>query len=82
MSFERASRVRGIRAPDLAILVLLSSVYQLRNNSLSRSLVHTMGSEISNTTNCIALNFDIRAQHLADKRFQAAELYNEEFVVG
>lgn len=41
-----------------------------------------MGSEISNTTNCIALNFDIRAQHLADKRFQAAELYNEEFVVG
>jgi hypothetical protein len=41
-----------------------------------------MGSEISDTTNCVALNLDVRAQHLADKRFQPAKLHNEELVVG
>lgn len=41
-----------------------------------------MCGEISDTTDCIALNLDIRAQHLADKGFQAAKLNNEELVVG
>lgn len=35
-----------------------------------------MRSEIRNAAYCIALNLDIRAQHLADKRFQAAKLDN------
>lgn len=41
-----------------------------------------MCSEISDTTNCIALNLDVRAQHLADKGFQAAKLDDKELVVG
>ena len=41
-----------------------------------------MRSKIRNAAHCIALNFDIRAQHLADKRFQAAELDNKKLVVG
>jgi hypothetical protein len=41
-----------------------------------------MRGEIRNTAYCVALNLYVRAQHLADKRFQAAELDDEEFVVG
>lgn len=41
-----------------------------------------MGSEIGYTTNCITLDLNIRAQHLADKGFQAAKLDDQELVVG
>ena len=82
ISFERASRVRGIRAPDLAILVLLSSAYQISGRSISRDPVRTMSCKIGDTTNCVTLHFDIRAQHLTDKRFQAAKLDDEKLVVG
>ena len=41
-----------------------------------------MRSEIRDTAYCITLNLNIRAQHLADKRFQTAELDNKELVVG
>ena len=41
-----------------------------------------MGGKIRNATYCVALDFDVRTQHLTDKRFQAAELYNKELVVG
>lgn len=81
MSFERASRVRGMRAPDLAILVLLSSTCRLSKRSILGGLVHTVGSEVGDTTNCIALDFNIRTQHLANEGFQAAKLDNEELVV-
>ena len=40
-----------------------------------------MRREIRNATHCIALDLDVRAQHLADKWFQAAELDNKELVV-
>lgn len=32
ISFERASRVRGTKAPDLAILVLLSSMINFKSS--------------------------------------------------
>ena len=41
-----------------------------------------MSSEIRDAAYCIALNFDIRAQHLADKGFQTAELDNKKLIVG
>ena len=41
-----------------------------------------MRGEIRNAAHRITLNLDVRAQHLADKRFQAAELDNKELVVG
>jgi len=41
-----------------------------------------MRGEIRNTAHCVALNLYIRAQHLADKGFQAAKLDNKELVVG
>lgn len=41
-----------------------------------------MRSEIRDAAHCITLNLDIRAQHLADERFQAAELNDEKLVVG
>lgn len=41
-----------------------------------------MRSKIRNAAHCIALNLDIRAQHLADEGFQTAELDDKEFVVG
>jgi len=41
-----------------------------------------MGGEIRNTTHCVTLDLNVRTQHLADKRFQAAKLDNKELVVG
>jgi hypothetical protein len=35
-----------------------------------------MRGEVSNTTDGVTLNLDIRAEHLADKRLKAAELDN------
>ena len=40
-----------------------------------------MGSKVSDTTNGVALNLDIGTEHLTDKRFQTAKLYNKELVV-
>ena len=41
-----------------------------------------MRSKIRDAAHCIALNLDIRAQHLTNKRLQAAELDNKELIVG
>lgn len=41
-----------------------------------------MRSEISHTSHSIALDFYIRAEHLANQRFQSSERYNEQLVLG
>ena len=42
----------------------------------------TMRSQIGHTTNGIALNFDVRAQHLADESLQTTKLDDEQLVLG
>ena len=82
MSLERASRVRGTRAPDFAILVLLSS--EARTNPIQKTghggngvLELTMSSQVGHTSHCVALHFDIGAEHLPDKRFEATKFHDE-----
>ena len=41
----------------------------------------TMGSQVRDTTNSVALNLNIRAQHLADEGFKTSELDDQELVV-
>ena len=74
--------MRGARAPDLAMLVLLASAECWIGAQYHGCLVRTVCGETHNATCCAALNLGIQAQHLADERFQAAKLDNEEFVVG
>ena len=54
----------------------------IESNVQDRGVMHTMRSEISDTANCVTLDLNIRAQHLADKGFQAAKLDYKELVVG
>ena len=42
----------------------------------------TMRSQIGHTTNGIALNFDVRAQHLSNKRLQASQFDDKKLVIG
>ena len=86
MSFERANRVRGTRAPDLAILVLLSSA-QNGGGSEVRGKRHrqpslTMRSQIRHTTHCVALYLNVGTEHLPDERLKTAKLHDEQLVVG
>src|SRR5438552_3924979 len=87
MSFERASRVRGTRAPDFAIFVLLSSERACKATMKSfrhRRLVgseRTMSCQVCHAANRIALHFNIRTKHLADQRFKTTKLDNEQLVV-
>lgn len=77
ISFERASRVRGTKAPDLAILVLLSSEIVTEINSRENSAPRlTVGGEIRYTTNGIALHFDVGTEHLTDQWFKSSKFYN------
>ena len=48
----------------------------------SASQEHTMSGQIRNTSNSVALNFNIRAQHLPNKRFQSAQSDDQQFVLG
>jgi hypothetical protein len=41
-----------------------------------------MGCQIGHTTNGVALDFDIGAQHLPYQRFQPAKLDDEKLVIG
>ncbi len=41
-----------------------------------------MCGEISDTSNGVALYFDVRTKHLADERFKSTELDNEQLVLG
>lgn len=41
----------------------------------------TMSSQIGDTTNSIALDFDVRAEHLSNKRLQAAQFDDEKLVI-
>ena len=41
-----------------------------------------MGSQVRYTSNGIALDFDVRAEHLANERLQAAEFDDEKLVLG
>src|SRR6266567_8589004 len=42
----------------------------------------TMGGEICDTTNRVALNFNVGAKHLTDQRLQTSKLDDEQLVVG
>ena len=69
ISFERAKRVRGTSAPDLAIFVLLSSVGQMRIECTLRAAdtaTLTMGSKVGNAAYGVALDFDIGTEHLSN----------------
>jgi hypothetical protein len=41
-----------------------------------------MSSEIRDASNSITLHFDIRAQHLSNKRLQSAKRDNQQFILG
>jgi len=59
ISFERARRVKGPRALDLAILFLFSSGLSAK----IRDMVHTMSGEIGDTTYGVTLNLDVLTHH-------------------
>lgn len=83
MSLERARRVRGTSAPDFAIFVLFSSD-EHDENLLNFGYVSgalTVRRKVSDTSDRIALNLDVRAQHLSDEWFQAAQLDNKQLVL-
>lgn len=40
-----------------------------------------MSCEVRNTTNSVALDLDVGAEHLADEGFQTTKLYDEQLVV-
>lgn len=42
----------------------------------------TVRSQIGDTTNGIALDFDVRAQHLSNKWLQASQFDDEKLIVG
>lgn len=65
MSFDLASRVKGPKAPDRAILALFSSCV----------------AKFCNASHGVALNLDIWREHLADQRRQATELDNKHLVL-
>ena len=44
--------------------------------------LHTMSSKVRYTSYSIALNLDVGAEHLSDQRFEAAQLNDEQFVIG
>jgi len=83
MSFERAKRVRGTKAPDLAILDLLSSGNEV-NKHLQVHCVNriTVSCQVGHTTNGVTLDFDIGAQHLTYQWFQTTKFDNEKLVIG
>lgn len=83
MSFERAKRVRGTKAPDLAILDLLSSGNEV-NAHLQVHCVNriTVSCQVGHTTNSVTLDFNIGAQHLTYQWFQTTKFDNEELVIG
>lgn len=79
--------MRGTRAPDFAILVLLSSeacscALQKMGNGENGVQELTVSSQVGHTSHRIALHFDIGAEHLPNKRFETAKLHDEELVVG
>lgn len=72
MSFDLASLVSGTSAPDFAIFVLFSSEtrwYQYKEKSSSQR--HTMGGQVRDATDGVALYLNIRAQHLPNQRLQS-----------
>jgi hypothetical protein len=76
ISFDRARRVSGTRAPDLAILVLLSSVVGTMNigaHDSDNGEHHTVCGKVGDAPDSITLYFDIGTEHLSNERFQAAE---------
>ena len=82
MSLDRASRVRGTRAPDLAILVLLSSETYEIWSVITQLKSRTMCSEVGHTSDGIALDLDVWAEHLANQGLETAEFDDEKLVVG
>lgn len=42
----------------------------------------TMGCEVGDTANCVALNFDIGREHLPDEGLESAQGNNEQLVLG
>jgi hypothetical protein len=43
--------------------------------------IRTVRSQIGNTSDRVALNFNIRAEHLPNERFESTELDDQELVV-
>lgn len=83
ISFDRASRVRGTKAPDFAIFVLLSSRgrRQERKSGESLDIMVTMGSQICNATNSVTLDFNIGTKHLTNQWLEATQFDNEKLVI-
>ena len=81
ISLDRARRVSGTKAPDLAIFVLLSSVNLFNKKSLHRVTPLTMCCQVCYATNGIALNLNVGAEHLTNERFESAELDYQQLVV-
>ena len=76
MSLDRARRVSGTKAPDLAIFVLLSSANSFIKNHCIGCMTtpRTMCCQVCHATNCIALNFNVGTEHLTNERFESAKL--------
>lgn len=89
MSLDRARRVRGTRAPDLAILFLFSSVMARKKVSNSTHKLTniaaifrlTMRREVGDAPDGVALHLDVGAQHLTDQGLESSQLDDRDLVL-
>jgi hypothetical protein len=42
---------------------------------------HTVCSQVSDTADCVALDFDVRTKHLTDQGLEATELDDQELIL-
>ena len=89
MSLLLARRVSGPKAPERAIRDLFSSggVLEISRRKLSRTGPDrteplTMGGQVGDATDGVALDLDVGREHLPDQGFQASEFDDRELVVG
>jgi len=85
ISFERASRVSGTKAPDFAIFVLLSSKTKYPVSPCASAAFacdrQTMCGKVSDTPNGVALHFHVWAKHLPYERLESTELHDVELII-
>jgi hypothetical protein len=82
MSLDRASRVRGTSAPDLAISVLLSSKKEFQMHVMAEhNQGHTMCCKICYASDHIALHLRVGTKHLTYEGFEPAQLNNEQLIL-
>ena len=59
----------------------LTAYQNVQEKKLSR-LVHTMGGQIGDAPNSVALDFDVGTQHLPNQRFKSTQFYYQKLVIG